>query len=214
MIILGLTGGIGMGKSTTANFLREEGAVVWDADAAVHRLYAKGGEAVAAIAEAFGEDVIVDGAVDRARLAAVLGKEHALFQKLDNIVHPMVIHDRMQALESAKAQGVRLFVVDIPLLFEIGADAHVVASILASAPAEVQKERVLARPGMTLERFEAIISRQMPDAEKRKRADFIVETAEGFEAAHARVKQIVETVLDPDWKRAPRGVSSDVQSGQ
>ena len=214
MIILGLTGGIGMGKSTTANFLREEGAVVWDADAAVHRLYAKGGDAVPAITEAFGSDVIVDGAVNRPRLAAILGKDHKLFQTLDNIVHPMVIHDRHQALEAARAQGVALFVVDIPLLFETGADEHVAASVLASAPADVQKARVLARPGMTLERFEAIVSRQMPDAEKRKRADFIVETGNGLEPARARVKEIVAIVLDPHWHRQRRGVSSAAQSGQ
>lgn len=208
MIILGLTGGIGMGKSTTANFLREEGAVVWDADAAVHRLYAKGGEAVAAIAEAFGTDVIVDGAVDRPRLATVLGKDHALFQKLDGIVHPLVIKDRMEALQAAKAADIDLFVVDIPLLFETGADAHVDATIVASAPANVQRDRVLSRPGMTPERFETIISRQMPDAEKRRRADFIVETGDGLEPARERVKQIVAKVRDPAWVQLRAGLSS------
>ena len=214
MIVLGLTGGIGMGKSTTASFLRDEGAAIWDADAAVHRLYARGGEAVEAVAEAFGADVVVDGAIDRPRLAAVLGNDAALFERLNSIVHPLVLKDRMAALEAARAGGIKLFVVDIPLLFETGADAYVDATIVASSPAEVQRERVLARPGMTQERFEAIVARQMPDAEKRQRADFIVETDKGMSAARDRVKEIVATVLDPDWKRASRGVSSPAQSGQ
>ncbi|WP_297802414.1 dephospho-CoA kinase [uncultured Brevundimonas sp.] len=209
MIILGLTGGIGMGKSTTADVFREEGAVVWDADAAVHRLYAKGGEAVADIAKAFGEDVIVDGAVDRPRLAAVLGNDAAQFDRLNAIVHPLVLKDRMWALGTAKEKGVRLFIVDIPLLFETGADAYVDATVVASAPADLQRERVLARPGMTPERFEAIVARQMPDAEKRARADFIVETGEGLEPARQRVRQIVATVLDPSWKSARTGLFSD-----
>ena len=199
MIVLGLTGGIGMGKSTTAQFLREEGAEIWDADAAVHRLYAKGGEAVTAIAEAFGDDTVVDGAVDRTRLAAVLGQDGARFDRLNGIVHPLVIADRIDALEAAKARGADLFVVDIPLLFETGADATVDATIVVSAPADVQKARVLARPGMTLERFEAIVARQMPDEEKRRRADFIVESDKGFEAAREQVRRIVATVRDPAW---------------
>ncbi|WP_292052801.1 MULTISPECIES: dephospho-CoA kinase [unclassified Brevundimonas] len=209
MIILGLTGGIGMGKSTTADFFREEGAVVWDADAAVHRLYAKGGEAVADIAKAFGPDVIVDGAVDRPRLAAVLGNDGAQFDRLNAIVHPLVLKDRMWAMGTAKEEGVRLFIVDIPLLFETGADAYVDATVVASAPAELQRERVLARPGMTPERLEAIVARQMPDAEKRARADFIVETGEGLEPARQRIRQIVATVLDPSWKSARAGLFSD-----
>lgn len=199
MIVLGLTGGIGMGKSTTAQFLSEEGAEIWDADAAVHRLYAKGGEAVTAIAEAFGDDTVVDGAVDRTRLAAVLGQDGARFDRLNGIVHPLVVADRIDALEAAKARGADLFVVDIPLLFETGADATVDATIVVSAPAVVQKARVLARPGMTLERFEAIVARQMPDEEKRRRADFIVESDKGFEAAREQVRRIVATVRDPAW---------------
>lgn len=213
MIILGLTGGIGMGKSTTADFFREEGAVVWDADAAVHRLYAEGGSAVEAVAEAFGREVVVGGAVDRPRLAAVLGSDASKFDRLNAIVHPLVLQDRMAALEAARTAETRLFVVDIPLLFETGADAHVDATVVVSAPADVQRQRVLARPGMTPERLEAIVDRQMSDAEKRARADFVVDTSEGLDAARARVRQIVAIVLDPSWRRGA-GVSSATQSGQ
>jgi dephospho-CoA kinase len=203
VIILGLTGSIGMGKSTTGRMFADEGALVWDADAAVHRLYAHGGAAVEPLDEAF-PGVIVDGAVDRARLAEALGRDETAFKRLEAIVHPLVAQDRALDLAAARAEGVRLAVLDIPLLFETGGDAFVDAVVVVTADPEVQAARVLARPGMTRERFEAILSRQMPDAEKRRRADFLVDTGRGLDAAREQVAQIVGTVLDPAWT-PPRG---------
>ena len=206
MIVLGLTGSIGMGKSTTTAMFADEGALVWNADEAVHRLYAKGGAAVDPVGEAFA-GVVVDGAVDRARLAEALGRDEAAFRRLEAIVHPLVVKGRLEDLAAAEARGVTLAVLDIPLLFETGGDAAVDAVVVVSAPAEVQAARVLARPGMTRERFEAILARQLPDAEKRRRADFVVETGEGVEAARVRVREIVGTVLSPDWVPPRRSLS-------
>ena len=202
MIVLGLTGSIGMGKSTTAALFGEEGALVWNADDAVHRLYAAGGAAVEPIGEAF-PGVVVDGAVDRARLAEALGRDEAAFQRLEAIVHPLVARGRLDDLAAAEARGVRLAVLDIPLLFETGAEAAMDAVVVVTADAAIQAERVLARPGMTRERFETILARQVPDAEKRRRADFLIDTGHGLEAARARVRTIVGTVLAPGWI-APR----------
>ena len=206
MIVLGLTGSIGMGKSTTAKMFAEEGAAVWDADAAVHRLYGPGGAAVAPLEQSF-PGVVVEGAVDRARLAEVLGRDETAFQRLEAIVHPLVAMDRAQALRAAQAQGARLAVVDIPLLFETGGDAAVDAVVVVTAEPEIQAQRVLARPGMTRERFDAILSRQTPDAEKRARADFLIDTGQGLEAARDQVRRIVGTVLSPSWT-PPRGALS------
>ena len=204
MIILGLTGSIGMGKSTTGRMFADEGALVWDADAAVHRLYAPGGAAVAPLGEAF-PDVMIDGAVDRTRLAAALGRDEDAFKRLETIVHPLVSQDRAQNLATARAEGGRLAVLDIPLLFETGGDAFVDAVVVVTADPEIQAARVLARPGMTRERFEAILARQTPDAEKRRRADFLVDTGQGLEAARDQVREIVGTVLDPSWTPPRRG---------
>jgi len=204
VILLGLTGSIGMGKSTTGGMFADEDALVWDADAAVHRLYARGGAAVAPLGEAF-PGVVVDGAVDRTRLAAALGRDEEAFKRLEAIVHPLVAQDRAQDLATARAEGVRLAVLDIPLLFETGGDAFVDAVVVATADPEVQAARVLARPGMTRERFEAILARQTPDAEKRRRADFLVDTGQGLEAARDQVREIVGTVLDPSWTPPRRG---------
>jgi len=198
MIVLGLTGSIGMGKSTTAAMFADAGAVVWNADTAVHQLYARGGAAVGPVGEAF-PGVVLDGAVDRNRLAEVLGQDRDGFQRLETIVHPLVLNGRQADLAAAEARGVRLAVLDIPLLFETGGDAAVDAVVVVTAPAAVQAERVLARSGMTRERFEAILARQLPDAEKRRRADFIIDTSLGLEAARARVEEIVGTVLAPGW---------------
>jgi len=203
VIILGLTGSIGMGKSTTGRMFADEGALLWDADAAVHRLYARGGAAVEPLGEAF-PGVVVDGAVDRARLAEALGRDEGAFKRLEAIVHPLVAQDRAQDLAAARAEGVRLAVLDIPLLFETGGDAFVDAVVVVTADPEVQATRVLARPGMTRDRFEAILARQTPDAEKRRRADFLVDTGRGLDAAREQVAQIVGTVLDPAWT-PPRG---------
>lgn len=208
MIVIGLTGSIGMGKSTTAQMFAEEGALVWNADEAVHRLYSRRGAAVGPVGEAF-PGVVFDGAVDRMRLAGALGRDEAAFRRLEAIVHPLVQRDRQEDLKAAERQGVRLAVLDIPLLFETGGDAAVDAVVVVTADPQVQAERVLARPGMTPERFDAILARQTPDAEKRRRADFVVDTGHGLEAARARVREIVGTVLAPDWTSARRGLPPD-----
>ena len=206
MIVLGLTGSIGMGKSTTTAMFADLGALVWNADDAVHRLYAPGGAAVDPVGAAF-PGVVVDGAVDRTRLAEALGRDETAFRRLESIVHPLVAEGRAADLEAASAAGAKLAVLDIPLLFETGGDAHVDAVVVVTADPDIQAERVLARPGMTRERFEAILARQLPDAEKRARADFVIDTGRGLEAARADVAAIVETVLDPAWisprRRAP-----------
>ncbi len=199
MILLGLTGSIGMGKSTTTAMFAEHGAMVWNADDAVHALYAPGGAAVGPVGEAF-PGVVIDGAVDRARLAEALGRDETAFRRLETIVHPLVAAGRVAELEAARAAGVKLAVLDIPLLFETGGDRAVDAVVVVTADAETQRQRVLARPGMTVERFEAILARQIPDAEKRRRADFIVDTS-GLESARAQVTNIVDAVLSPGWKR-------------
>ena len=204
MILLGLTGSIGMGKSTTSRMFADEGALVWDADAAVHRLYARGGAAVEPLGQAF-PGVVVDDAVDRTRLAERLGRDEDAFKRLEAIVHPLAAQDRADDLAAARARGVRLAVLDIPLLFETGGDAFVDAVVVVTADPEVQAARVLARPGMTRERFEAILARQTPDAEKRSRADFLVDTGRGLDAARDQVREIVGTVLDPSWTPPRRG---------
>lgn len=207
MIVLGLTGSIGMGKSTTTAMFAETGALVWNADDAVHRLYARGGAAVGPVGEAF-PGVVVNGAVDRNRLAEALGSDGEAFRRLETIVHPLVLKGRMEDLAAAEARGVRLAVLDIPLLFETGGDAAVDAVVVVTAPADVQAARVLARPGMTRERFEAILARQLPDAGKRRRADFVIDTGAGLEAARARVDEIVGMVLAEGWKPPRRGLPS------
>lgn len=207
MILLGLTGSIGMGKSTTTAMFADLGAVVWNADDAVHRLYAPGGAAVGPVSEAF-PGVVVDGAVDRTRLAEALGKDDTAFRLLEAIVHPLVAQNRAADLEAARTAGVKLAVLDIPLLFETGGDRAVDAVVVVTADPAIQAERVLARPGMTRERFDAILARQMPDAEKRARADFVIDTGRGLEAARAEVEAIVAAVLDPSWISPRRGAAS------
>ena len=189
MTILGLTGSIGMGKSTTAAMFEALGVPVHSADAAVHRLYA--GRA-APLVEARFPGTVRGGVVDRAALGArVLGDRQALAD-LEAIVHPLVREEKGAFLEAARAGGARLAVLDIPLLYETGGEGRVDAVLVVTAPPEVQRARVLARPGMTAEKFEAILASQMPDAEKRTRADFVIDTGEGLEAARAAVRGIVE----------------------
>jgi len=207
MILLGLTGSIGMGKSTTTAMFSDLGAVVWNADDAVHRLYAPGGAAVVPVGEAF-PGVVVDGAVDRARLAEALGKDDTAFRRLEAIVHPLVAQGRAADLEAARTAGVKLAVLDIPLLFETGGDRAVDAVVVVTADPVIQAKRVLARPGMTRERFDAILARQMPDAEKRARADFVIDTGRGLKAARAEVEAIVATILDQSWISPRRGAAS------
>lgn len=188
MIVLGLTGSIGMGKSTTGKMFREAGIPVHDADEAVHRLYA--GTAAPLVEQAF-PGTVVDGVVDRTRLSAhVIGKPEAL-KRLESIVHPLVRADADAFLEQARARGEKLVVLDVPLLFETGGRDRVDKVVVVTAPAEVQRERVLARPGVTVEKFEAILSKQVPDADKRGRADYIVETGNGLEAAREDVLRII-----------------------
>jgi len=198
VILLGLTGSIGMGKSTTARLFAEEGAVIWDADAAVHRLYGPGGSAVGPIGEAFPETVVA-GAVDRTRLAQVLGGDAKAFQQLEALVHPLVAIDRAERLAAARLDGARLAVLDIPLLFETGLDGGLDAVVVVTAPPKVQAERVLSRPGMTRARFDALLAHQMPDADKRARADFVIDTCGGLESARGQVRRIVAAVTAPGW---------------
>lgn len=187
-IILGLTGSIGMGKSTTAAMFRDLGCPIHDADAEVHRLY--GAEAVAPL-KALYPDVIMDGRVDRNLLSTkVMGSPDRLNQ-LEAIIHPLVRNAEQAFVSKARAEQVPLAILDIPLLFETGAQARCDAVVVVTAPADVQRARVMARPGMTTDKFERILARQMPDAEKRTRADFIVDTSQGLDIARAAVQAIV-----------------------
>ena len=196
MIVLGLTGSIGMGKSTTAKMFREAGVPVYDADAAVADLYETGGAAVQPLEAAF-PGVTKDGAVDREALRQrVLGDDEAM-SRLNAIVHPLVGADRVRFFKDAEAAGVDMVVLDIPLLYETGGDANMDAVVVVSAPPEQQRERVLARPGMTAERLDAILSRQMHDAEKRARAHFVVDTSRGLEPAREQVAEIIAVMRDP-----------------
>jgi dephospho-CoA kinase len=191
MFVLGLTGSLGMGKTTTAGFFAEAGVPVHDADAVVHRLYE--GDAVAAVAAAF-PGTVTDGKVDRNKLAARVLGEPAALERLQAIVHPLVQEAERRLLADAQARGEGLAVLDIPLLFETGGDARVDAVVVVSAPADIQRSRVLGRPGMTIEKLESILARQMPDAEKRRRADFVVDTSAGFAAAREQVRAIIDAV--------------------
>ena len=189
MIILGLTGSIGMGKSTTATMFREAGVPVHDADETVHRLYSG---AAAPLIEARFPGVVTDGTVDREKLAKiVLGNTEAI-RALEKIVHPLVRQASQEFLESNREAGTPIVVLDIPLLFETAGEGRVDKIVVVSAPADVQRERVLARPGMSVEKFEAILARQVPDAEKRKRADFVIDTGQGLDVARAQVTALVE----------------------
>jgi dephospho-CoA kinase len=206
MILIGLTGSIGMGKSTTAAMFREAGVPVYDADAAVADLYSPGGAAVGPVGEAF-PGVVVDGAIDREALRSrVLGQPDEL-KRLNAIVHPLVGRDRVGFFKAAEDAGADLVVLDIPLLFETGGHANMDAVVVVTAPEEMQRERVLARPGMSPERLDAILAQQVADAEKRARAHFVVDTSRGLEPARAQVAEIIETMRDPQRRpgrdRAP-----------
>lgn len=190
MIRLGLTGSIGMGKSTIANMFRDEGIPVWDADEAVHRLYATSPVVKQRLTDAFG-DVVTDGRVDRIKLSAALKTVEHGFDRLNAIVHPLTVDDRNLFMEAESRRGAALVVADIPLLFETGAEAQLDDVLVVSAPANVQKARVMARSGMTEDKFAAIVSRQMPDAEKRRRADFVIDTGQSLDACRAEVRQLI-----------------------
>ena len=201
MIRIGLTGSIGMGKSTVLEMFVEFGAAVWNADDAVHRLYAKGGAAVAAIATVFPEAVF-EGAVDRARLAAVVLKAPEKLKRLEAIVHPLVAEDRERFIAEAEAAGEKVVVLDIPLLYEGGSEDAFDAVVVVSAPAGVQRVRVLARPGMTEEKFQAILAEQLPDAEKRARADYVIDTGQTLNATKAEARAAYDDIIA---RFAPRG---------
>lgn len=191
MIRLGLTGSIAMGKSATAKMFAEAGVPVHDADAAVHALYA--GRAVPLIEAAF-PGTTANGKVDRTRLGeAVLGKPEAI-ARLEAIIHPLVHEEEANFLARARAEGRRMVVLDIPLLFETGGERRMDAVVVVSAPVEVQRERALARPGMTVQRLDAILARQMPDADKRRRAHFIIETGSGLDPARRAVRSVIRAL--------------------
>lgn len=186
---LGLTGSIGMGKSTTAAMFAEEGIPVWDADAAVHRLYAAGGRAVAPIQDLFPE-AIIENAVSRVRIKSILAADPDALSRIEAVVHPLVALDRKDFLDRQDSDVV---VFDIPLLFETGADQWLDAVVVVTAPHKVQKARVMDRPGMTEDQFKLILSRQMPDAEKRRRADYVVKTLT-LDDTRASVRRILEEI--------------------
>jgi dephospho-CoA kinase len=199
MFVLGLTGSVAMGKSTTARFFAEEGVPVHDADAVVHRLYERA--AVPLIEMAF-PGTTANGKVDRVKLGARVMNDLAGLRQLEAIVHPLVQDAERRFLTEAEAKGAPVAVLDIPLLFETDGDQRVDAVVVATAPAEVQRARVLERPGMTEQRLEAMLARQMPDSEKRRRADFIVDTSRGFEEARAQVREILRQVVTMPKQRS------------
>ncbi|WP_332303781.1 dephospho-CoA kinase [Rhizobium sp. GR12] len=189
MIVIGLTGSIGMGKTTTAKLFAGEGVPVLDSDAVVHDLYRA--EAVPLIESAF-PGTTISGVVDREKLGSVLRKNPANFSKLEAIVHPLVRERQESFLEKARKEDQRFALLDIPLLFETGADARVDKIVVVSCAPEIQRQRVLSRPGMTEEKFEMILARQLPDADKRRRADFVIDTGNGVEAAQDQVRGILQ----------------------
>jgi len=201
---LGLTGSIGMGKTTTAGLFAQAGVPTYDADSAVHALYRKGGAAVRPIEDAF-PGVVVDGSVDRSLLSTRVLDDAAAMKRLEAIVHPLVGQDRLQFLQGAAAKGADLVLLDVPLLFETGGDRAVDVVVVASCDPEQQRARVLARPGMTEEKFQAILKRQTPDQEKRASADFVIDTSRGVEAARRQVETVIAAVRTPGWRSVRPG---------
>jgi dephospho-CoA kinase len=199
MMILGLTGSIGMGKSTTAKLFAEAGVPVYDADATVHRIYE--GEAVPAIEAAF-PGTTSDGKVDRAKLSAKVVHDPAAIQRLEQIVHPMLRSYHQKFLQDAEQAGAPVVVMDVPLLFETGGEKRVDAVVVVTTAPEVQRERILARGTMTAETLDAILARQTPDAEKRRRADFVVDTSHGLDPVRVRIRDILAEVVKMPQRRA------------
>ena len=195
MKIIGLTGSIGMGKSTVAKMFEEEGAPLFDSDAAVHALYAMGGAAVAPVEAAF-PGVMRDGAIDRALLSPRVVADAEAMHRLERIVHPLVRQAQMDFLAARAAEGARFVVLDIPLLLEGGNSTGVDAIVVVSAPPDVQRARVLARPGMTPEKLEAILARQMPDVEKRARANFVIETGCSLAETRTQVRAVLDALRE------------------
>jgi dephospho-CoA kinase len=199
MIILGLTGSIGMGKSTTAKLFAEAGVPVYDADAAVHRLYE--GEAAAAIEAAF-PGTTVEGKVDRARLSSRVVHDPAAMKRLEGIVHPMLGASRQRFLDDAERSGAPVAVVDVPLLYETGGEKRVDAVIVVTTTPQIQRERILGRENMSNEKLDAILARQLPDREKRARADFIVDTSHGLDPVRARIRDILDQAVKMPQRRS------------
>lgn len=198
MLILGLTGSIGMGKSTTAKLFTEAGVPVYDADATVHRIYE--GEAAPAIEAAF-PGTTVNGRVDRARLSERVMHDPAAIRRLEQIVHPMLRSHHQKFLEEAEKSGAPVAVMDVPLLYETGGEARVDAVVVVTTSPEVQRERILARENMTGEKLDALLARQLPDAEKRKRADFVVDTSHGLDPVRSRIRDILDQVVKMPRRR-------------
>jgi dephospho-CoA kinase len=199
MIILGLTGSIGMGKSTTAKLFEEAGVPVYDADAAVHKIYE--GEAAPAIEAAF-PGTTVNGKVDRNKLSAKVVHDPAAMKRLEQIVHPMLGASRQKFLHDAERSGAPVAVVDVPLLFETGGEKRVDAVVVVTTTPEIQRQRILERDNMTGEKLDAILSRQLPDAEKRKRADFVVDTSGGLDPVRARIRDILDQAAKMPQRRS------------
>ena len=198
MLILGLTGSIGMGKSTTAKLFAEAGVPVYDADAAVHQIYE--GEAAPAIEAAF-PGTTIDGKVDRVRLSAQVLHNPAAIKQLEQIVHPMLGASRKKFLDDAERSGAAVALVDVPLLFETGGEKRVDAVVVVTTTPEAQRERILARDNMTNEKLDAILARQLPDAEKRKRADFVVDTSHGLDPVRAAIRDILAEIVKMPQRR-------------
>jgi len=198
MIILGLTGSIGMGKSTTAKLFAEAGVPVYDADAAVHKIYE--GEAAPAVEAAF-PGTTVGGKVDRNKLSARVVHDPEAIRRLEQIVHPMLGGSRQKFFEDAERSGAPVAVVDVPLLYETGGEKRVDAVVVVTTTPEIQRERILARDNMTSEKLDAILARQLPDAEKRKRADFVVDTSDGLDPVRARIRDILEQAVKLPQRR-------------
>src|ERR1700733_9865927 len=199
MIILGLTGSIGMGKSTTAKLFVEAGVPVYDADAAVHALYE--GEAAPSIEAAF-PGTTAGGKVDRNKLSAQVVHDPAAMKRLEGIVHPMLGASRQKFLRDAEQSGAPVVVVDVPLLFETGGEKRVDAVVVVTTTPEIQRERILLRDNMTAEKLDAILARQLPDAEKRKRADFVGDTSHGLEPVRARIRDILREAAKMPRRRS------------
>ncbi len=199
MLILGLTGSIGMGKSTTAKLFAEAGVPVYDADAAVHSLYE--GEAAPAIEAAF-PGTTVGGKVDRNKLSARVVHDPAAIKRLEGIVHPMLGAGRQTFFDAAEQSGAPVVVVDVPLLFETGGEKRVDAVVVVTTSPEIQRQRILARDNMTAEKLDAILARQLPDGEKRKRADFVVDTSHGLDPVRARIRDILAQAAKMPQRRS------------
>ncbi|MES1157268.1 MAG: dephospho-CoA kinase [Alphaproteobacteria bacterium] len=197
MIVLGLTGSIGMGKSTVARMFAEAGAMVFDSDAAVHELYAPGGAGVAAIERAF-PGVVRDGGVDRVALSACVVDDPAALARLEAIVHPLVRDAQERFLNQQRSVGASVVVLDIPLLYEIGAHDRFDKIAVVSAPAHEQRARVLARPGMSDDKLDAILARQIPDAEKRAKADFVIDTGVSLDETRQQVRAVLDALREAD----------------